>query len=311
MKTFPNNRRAVAVAAAIVFSAAAWPAFAQTGSSNKTGSTNSTQQSYSTQSPHSNMSGSQTNMRSGDPMKPSKAGFQAMYELRAARLAIFNGNPQAVQDLLSDAQSSLQAVSREISSSNNGSGGSSSSSSSSNTSSGNNGGGNNGSNQTAMSNSGSSNSGSNTSGSVHYIPIDGQIMLVDSFVDSSAKKSHVDKANQNIAQGKSKEALDELRLAQVDAFFTGVVMPLEPTLKHVSDAKKLVDQKKFYEANLALKAAEDGIRADSFALTGMSNSGTNDSSSGSNGSLDRGNSGSGSGSGNSGSNSNSNSNSGK
>ena len=100
-----------------------------------------------------------------------------------------------------------------------------------------------------------------------FVPIDGQITLMDAFVDSPAMKGHIDKANQNIAKGDSKAAMDELKLADVGATFTRVLIPLQQTRDHVEAAGKPVEQKKFYEANLALKAAEDRMPIDSVMLT--------------------------------------------
>jgi hypothetical protein len=43
-------------------------------------------------------------------------------------------------------------------------------------------------------------------------------------------------------------------------------MPLKTTQKHVKSAESLLDAKKYYEANLALKAAQDGLVIDTTAL---------------------------------------------
>ena len=47
-----------------------------------------------------------------------------------------------------------------------------------------------------------------------------------------------------------------------------MLLPLEATKKRVADAEKLVNDHKYYEANLALKAAEDGIVVDAIDLMG-------------------------------------------
>ncbi|HAI1492918.1 TPA: YfdX family protein, partial [Escherichia coli] len=44
------------------------------------------------------------------------------------------------------------------------------------------------------------------------------------------------------------------------------LMPLKQTRNALADAQKLLDKKQYYEANLALKGAEDGIIVDSEAL---------------------------------------------
>ena len=46
------------------------------------------------------------------------------------------------------------------------------------------------------------------------------------------------------------------------------MLPLESTKKRVADAEKLAGDHKYYEANLALKAAEEGIVIDAVDLIG-------------------------------------------
>ncbi len=113
-------------------------------------------------------------------------------------------------------------------------------------------------------------SGSDKSASdkMDLIPINGEIAIADTFVPSAEKKKHVEKANEHLKSGRSKEAIEELRLGEVDVVFTRVMLPLESTKKRVADAEKLVKEQKYYEANLALKAAEDSIVIDAVDLIG-------------------------------------------
>ena len=100
------------------------------------------------------------------------------------------------------------------------------------------------------------------------IPIDGDIAIADTFVPTPEKKKHIEKANEHLKAGHSKEALEELRLGEVDVVCTRVMLPLEATQKRVADAEKLANDHKYYEANLALKAAEDGLVVESVDLEG-------------------------------------------
>lgn len=56
------------------------------------------------------------------------------------------------------------------------------------------------------------------------------------------------------------------RLAGVGVMENQYLMPLKQTRNALADAQKLLDKKQYYEANLALKGAEDGIIVDSEAL---------------------------------------------
>jgi hypothetical protein len=222
------SRSPLALAAALMLSAAALPALAQT---TKDGAAKATAAATT---------GAKASAEDRDLMKLSQDGFQAMRDVRAARIAIFNGNPQVAHDQLAAAKVSLQAATKEapvfvvdV--------------------------------KTGM--NGKIVDDTKSVDRVDTVPIDGQIVLADSFVDAPAKKAHIDKANEHIAGGRGKAAIDELKLAEVDASFTRVLMPLQATTKHVDEASKLVDEKKYYEANLALKAAEDGLRLDSITLS--------------------------------------------
>ena len=100
------------------------------------------------------------------------------------------------------------------------------------------------------------------------IPIDGDIAVADTYVGTDEKQKHIDKANEHLKAGRSSEALEELKLAEVDVVFSRVLLPLESTKKRVADAEKLVNDHKYYEANLCLKAAEDAIVVDAIDLVG-------------------------------------------
>lgn len=175
-----------------------------------------------------------------DIMKLSQNGFQAERAIHGARIAIFEGDPTRAKQLLTKAYTLLAAAVKEapvvdvdI--------------------------------KTGV--KGKVIDNTTLSEKVDVIPIDGQLVLADSFVDKPEKKKHIDKANEHFAKGRSQQAIDELKLAEVDASFTRVLMPLEATKKHIDEATKLIAQNKYYEANLALKAAEDGLRVDSVVLS--------------------------------------------
>ena len=99
-----------------------------------------------------------------------------------------------------------------------------------------------------------------------WIPIDGQISLADTYVPTPEKKEHIAKANEHFKGGRAKEAVEELRLGEIDVTYSRVMMPLTATKKCLADAMQLATEHKYYEANLSLKAAEDGVIVDSVGL---------------------------------------------
>jgi YfdX protein len=86
--------------------------------------------------------------------------------------------------------------------------------------------------------------------------------LGDDFVATPTKASAVTEANKNLAQGDQKGALEKLKLAHVDVNFTMAVLPLNTTIANVDQAAALIGQGKYYEANAALKTAQDNMRFD-------------------------------------------------
>ena len=66
-----------------------------------------------------------------------------------------------------------------------------------------------------------------------------------------------------MAKGDWKGAVDTLQLAGISVLQTQYLMPLNQTRKAVTSAQKLLSSGKYYEANLVLKGAEEGIVIDS------------------------------------------------
>ena len=94
------------------------------------------------------------------------------------------------------------------------------------------------------------------------MPVDAQLTLGDDFVATPEKASAVTEANKTLAQGNQKGAIEKLKLAHVDVNFTMAVLPLDKTIADVNQAATLIGQGKYYEANAALKSAQDGMRFD-------------------------------------------------
>jgi hypothetical protein len=165
-------------------------------------------------------------------LKVSQEGFAAIRAIRAARVAIFNGQPMVATKMLTKAKVDLKAASKNA--------------------------------PTLVTATEATVRGKVVADAVdvekvNWIPIDGQVSLADTFVVSAEKAKHIAKANEHFKNGKSKEAIEELRLAAISVSCTRVLMPLATTTDWVMEASKLMSQQKYYEANLALKAAEDGL----------------------------------------------------
>lgn len=171
-------------------------------------------------------------------LKVSNDGFNAMRAIRAARVAIFNAEPKVAIDILGKAKDALDAASKDESQFV----------------------------SDVKSLTGTEAAKSAKWTAADWIPIDGQISLADTYVATPEKKTHVEKANEHLKNGRSKEAIEELRLGKIDVNFTRIMMSLSATRQCVTDAMQLAEEQKYYEANLALKAAEDAVIVDSLSL---------------------------------------------
>nr|WP_162303068.1 YfdX family protein [Buttiauxella sp. 3AFRM03] len=96
-----------------------------------------------------------------------------------------------------------------------------------------------------------------------YVIINATVALSEDYVATPAKESAIKSANEKLAKGDKKGAMDTLRLAGIGVMENQYLMPLNQTRKAVAQAQKMLADGKYYEANLVLKGAEDGIVVDS------------------------------------------------
>jgi hypothetical protein len=157
-------------------------------------------------------------------VKLSDEGLRALRAIYAARLAIFEGHPKEAEKLLAHAKTELEAAAKTAA-------------------------------QLAFK--------SKKTSTDTLIPIDAQLSIADEFVFTPEKAAQIAKVNEHLKKGDNKKAVEVLRDGGVAVNLTAVLLPLEPTLSDVEKASKLLGEDKFYEANLALKAAGDGIIVDS------------------------------------------------
>ncbi len=182
------------------------------------------------------------NMSTSELLRVSNEGFAAIRAIRAARVAIFNGQPTVATKMLNQARHDLNVAAKDAPSFVAAS-------------------------ETTM--NGKMVAGTVETGHVNWIPIDGQVSLADTYVVTKERSQHIQKANEYFKNGQSKQAIEELRLAAINVTCTRVMMPLTNTTNWVSEAGRLLGQQKFYEANLALKAAEDGLVVNTASLVEM------------------------------------------
>lgn len=104
---------------------------------------------------------------------------------------------------------------------------------------------------------------------IAWVPVDAQMTLGEDFVATPERATAVTEANKHLAKGDQKGAIEQLKLAHVDVNFTMAVLPLDKTVADVNQAATLIGQGKYYEANAALKTAEDAMRFDVIDAVGL------------------------------------------
>jgi hypothetical protein len=172
----------------------------------------------------------------------SKDGHQAFEDIRAARLAIFDGDTNGAKTDINNAVTALDTAKSDDSiymkaeSDLKAPAG-------------------------VTQNHAANNAAPDTS-AVKWLPVDGAMALGEDYVATDAKAASVAKANGQLKQGEHDNAMQTLRLANVDVTFDLAVAPLDKTLAGVQQAQQLADAGHWFQANQALKGVEDNIRFD-------------------------------------------------
>ena len=99
-----------------------------------------------------------------------------------------------------------------------------------------------------------------------YVPFDANLTVMDTYVPSEEKAKHIAKANEHLHKGEKKEAIEALKLGNIDVAVTTSLVPVQLAKENVDEAAKLIGEHKYYEANLALKAVDDAVVVETFAI---------------------------------------------
>jgi hypothetical protein len=99
-----------------------------------------------------------------------------------------------------------------------------------------------------------------------YVPFDASLTVLNDFEPTAEKEKHIAKANEHLHKGEQKDAIEALKLAEIDVAVTASMIPVKFAKEHIDQAAKLVGERKYYEANLALKAVDDEVVVQTFAI---------------------------------------------
>lgn len=102
-----------------------------------------------------------------------------------------------------------------------------------------------------------------------YVPFDVSMALAEGFQPTEEKVAELQKAHAHMTRGDQKEAAAVLNGADIAVTVSAAMMPVDAAATHAAEAASLMAAGKYYEANLALKSIEDGVVVESYALSAL------------------------------------------
>jgi len=163
-----------------------------------------------------------------DFVKVSEDALMSMRDLHNARLAIFNGQPEQARTYVDAAVTRIAATEQEA-------------------------------DKFALDTKAAK-------ADDRYVPFDAALTVMDSYEPSEAKSEHIAKANEHLHKGEKTEAMEALKLGEIDVAVTTSLVPVKLAKAHIDEAAKLISEGKYYEANLALKVVDDAVVVETLAI---------------------------------------------
>lgn len=176
-----------------------------------------------------------------DLIKVSEDAARSMYDVSSARIALFNGTPHQAQLFTDAAVTRIEAALKDAS-------------------------------QYAIDlkkqdkEQQPEESSQKTANTEVFVPFDASLSVAESFVPDKDKMEHINEANKHMRRGKTREAIEELKLGEIDVSLTTEMLPLQFAKSQIIDAAKLIDEGKYYEANLALKSVADSVIYETYSV---------------------------------------------
>ncbi len=172
-----------------------------------------------------------SNAKTTGSVKTVEEAYTAMREIRAARLAIFDGSGPAAISFVNDASKKLAAA--------------------------------------KMANEKDTAAADSAQIAAGFMPFDMSMTIAEDYKATPQQALKIQEANQHLAKGDHKTAVEKLRLADIDVQTTAALLPVGPTMDHLTEAANLLEQGKYYAANTALKAIEDSVVVQAYDADGL------------------------------------------
>ena len=171
------------------------------------------------------------NSKNGAAIQTVEDAYTGMRDVRAARLAIFDGAGPAAKTYVDDATTRLTAAFESAG-------------------------------QQKVYKDGKLVEGA-------YVPIDVAMAVAEDYSANPAKTAKIAEANGHLANGDQKKAAEVLRLADVNVMTSVALLPVGNSLQLLADATRLLRDGHYYDANLALKALEDSVVVQDYDVDGV------------------------------------------
>jgi len=100
-----------------------------------------------------------------------------------------------------------------------------------------------------------------------YIPYDTSLAVVDTFQPENAKAAANDtKTGMHAKRNEQKNQQEQFRLNEQDIAVSAGLVPVKFAQEHITRASDLIAKGDYYQANLALKAVDDAVVIQTFAV---------------------------------------------
>ncbi|EAV2220633.1 YfdX family protein [Salmonella enterica] len=96
----------------------------------------------------------------------------------------------------------------------------------------------------------------------NYVIINARIAVSEDYQESEVKNKAIHNANEKLKKGDKKGAIEVLKLAGISVSESQILMPLKTTRDDIRKAIELFNDGKFYQTNLMLLSAEQGVVTD-------------------------------------------------
>lgn len=99
-----------------------------------------------------------------------------------------------------------------------------------------------------------------------YVPYDAEMTVMDSFQANGNHSTKIARVTKHKHQSEKPNKNDTLKLTDTDVVLSTDMVPVNFAKAHIDHASTLINQGKYYQANLALKAVDDAVFVQSYAL---------------------------------------------